>query len=304
MEGMTHSKGPRSRKVACWIGIPVLTFGFLVAGSTYDRLYRIPSGPALPPQPADRTFSEQVVTLNNRAAKIHLESPESALRLYDEALTADPAYHPALASKAQLLVQRKEYGEALACYNKLNALRPRVAEYYVGGAFCLWRSGDRDRAEDYLLKALSAYRYNLEDSPFYSRFNRSLVLFLLGRERVARRELDSLEKEHTGRVSQTMILHLRQAMDEHENKDPWLLITEDAGKDMAVDGPANKNPRIPVSEDAGEDTWICSMHPQIHLPKSGKCPLCGMEMVEVEDVDGGTVVVPEPMQPEEGTNKP
>ena len=93
MEGTVHSKGPRSRKLACWISVPALTFGFLVAWLTYDRLYRIPSGPALPPQPADRTFSEQAVALNNRAVNMQLEAPEVALRLYDEALTAEPAYY-------------------------------------------------------------------------------------------------------------------------------------------------------------------------------------------------------------------
>lgn len=28
--------------------------------------------------------------------------------------------------------------------------------------------------------------------------------------------------------------------------------------------------------------WTCSMHPQIKLPKPGKCPICGMDLIPVE----------------------
>ena len=34
-----------------------------------------------------------------------------------------------------------------------------------------------------------------------------------------------------------------------------------------------------LSEDAGEEDWTCSMHPHIHLPKPGKCPICGMDLI-------------------------
>ncbi len=37
-------------------------------------------------------------------------------------------------------------------------------------------------------------------------------------------------------------------------------------------------------------TWTCSMHPQIKLPKPGKCPLCGMNLIPLDsssDDEGG-----------------
>jgi len=37
----------------------------------------------------------------------------------------------------------------------------------------------------------------------------------------------------------------------------------------------------PVAEKA--TTWTCSMHPQIKLPKPGKCPLCGMNLIPLID---------------------
>ena len=36
----------------------------------------------------------------------------------------------------------------------------------------------------------------------------------------------------------------------------------------------------------GKDLWTCAMHPQIKLPKAGKCPICGMDLVAVEVENG------------------
>lgn len=32
-----------------------------------------------------------------------------------------------------------------------------------------------------------------------------------------------------------------------------------------------------------EEHWTCSMHPQIDMPKPGKCPICGMDLIPKED---------------------
>ncbi len=34
--------------------------------------------------------------------------------------------------------------------------------------------------------------------------------------------------------------------------------------------------------------WTCSMHPQIKLPKPGRCPICGMELIPLRDNQGET----------------
>jgi Cu(I)/Ag(I) efflux system membrane fusion protein len=34
---------------------------------------------------------------------------------------------------------------------------------------------------------------------------------------------------------------------------------------------------------AMETRWTCSMHPQINLPQSGQCPICGMDLIPVSD---------------------
>ena len=37
-----------------------------------------------------------------------------------------------------------------------------------------------------------------------------------------------------------------------------------------------------VQEDVNPTTWTCSMHPQIKLPKLGKCPICFMDLIPLE----------------------
>jgi Cu(I)/Ag(I) efflux system membrane fusion protein len=33
-------------------------------------------------------------------------------------------------------------------------------------------------------------------------------------------------------------------------------------------------------------TWTCSMHPQIQLPKPGKCPICFMDLIPLDSGSG------------------
>ena len=58
--------------------------------------------------------------------------------------------------------------------------------------------------------------------------------------------------------------------------------------------------RVSAPPDAGHDQvseadqseapqwWTCSMHPQIHQPKQGKCPICFMDLIPVTS-DGGDI---------------
>lgn len=38
---------------------------------------------------------------------------------------------------------------------------------------------------------------------------------------------------------------------------------------------------------AAATIWTCSMHPQIRLPKPGKCPICFMDLIPLDDSTGG-----------------
>ncbi|HDM75495.1 MAG TPA: efflux RND transporter periplasmic adaptor subunit [Deltaproteobacteria bacterium] len=41
-----------------------------------------------------------------------------------------------------------------------------------------------------------------------------------------------------------------------------------------------------------ETTWTCSMHPQIQMPKPGKCPICGMDLIPVAGKEKETKEMP------------
>ena len=53
------------------------------------------------------------------------------------------------------------------------------------------------------------------------------------------------------------------------------------GDDMSEpDGAENHvHDLVPSSEPT---IWTCSMHPQIQLPKPGKCPICNMDLIPLE----------------------
>jgi Cu(I)/Ag(I) efflux system membrane fusion protein len=46
--------------------------------------------------------------------------------------------------------------------------------------------------------------------------------------------------------------------------------------------------QIATAEPVQEQTWwTCSMHPQIRQPKSGKCPICFMDLIPVASEQAG-----------------
>ncbi len=49
------------------------------------------------------------------------------------------------------------------------------------------------------------------------------------------------------------------------------------------------SPAETTSTEAAPETWTCSMHPQIQLPKFGKCPICFMDLIPLQagSDDGG-----------------
>jgi len=46
------------------------------------------------------------------------------------------------------------------------------------------------------------------------------------------------------------------------------------------------SPSEPAAAGQGVTTWTCSMHPQIKLPKAGKCPICFMDLIPLADDTG------------------
>lgn len=49
--------------------------------------------------------------------------------------------------------------------------------------------------------------------------------------------------------------------------------------------------------------WTCSMHPQIRMDKPGQCPICGMDLIPLEDEQGDDYASPDEIQMSEGAMK-
>lgn len=56
---------------------------------------------------------------------------------------------------------------------------------------------------------------------------------------------------------------------------------------LIFSGPSEQQPddhaEHTVSETLPAETWTCSMHPQIRQPEPGDCPICGMDLIPLED---------------------
>ncbi len=46
------------------------------------------------------------------------------------------------------------------------------------------------------------------------------------------------------------------------------------------------SPEAPAATESVPTTWTCSMHPQIQLPGPGRCPICFMDLIPLEDDSG------------------
>ncbi|HEX6987657.1 MAG TPA: efflux RND transporter periplasmic adaptor subunit, partial [Planctomycetaceae bacterium] len=51
-------------------------------------------------------------------------------------------------------------------------------------------------------------------------------------------------------------------------------------------------PARPEAAAADAAVWTCSMHPQVRLPRPGRCPICGMALVPLDERQTGVAEVP------------
>ena len=58
----------------------------------------------------------------------------------------------------------------------------------------------------------------------------------------------------------------------------WLVFPSSSGEGNAHEGHQMEN-----AESSAATTWTCSMHPQIRQPEPGQCPICGMDLIPLDD---------------------
>ena len=47
--------------------------------------------------------------------------------------------------------------------------------------------------------------------------------------------------------------------------------------------------QVEVKQGQAEETWTCSMHPQIRSDRPGSCPICGMDLITVDEIPASTL---------------
>lgn len=64
----------------------------------------------------------------------------------------------------------------------------------------------------------------------------------------------------------------------------WTGGLRDGDADVAPVSAENARLDVADNESAEEETiWTCSMHPQVRLPEPGQCPICGMDLIPLND---------------------
>ncbi len=57
--------------------------------------------------------------------------------------------------------------------------------------------------------------------------------------------------------------------------------------------PKSTDSQVPITQSDQATIWTCAMHPQIRMPKPGKCPICGMDLIPLnqgsDDIDPAAV---------------
>lgn len=175
-------------------------------------------GVSLPEKPPERTFSDEVIAINNSAANVMFSDEDEALRLFDQAITLDPNYYMAYTNKATLLIYQEKYAEAIPCFENASQLRPHLAECYIGWAYCLHATGNKAESKRRLRFAIAAYNKRLKSNPNdpWTLANRALAASLFGETDLAQQELDRiLESDPSFMTAQ----HLKEAMEDSNGKD-------------------------------------------------------------------------------------
>lgn len=86
-----------------------------------------------------------------------------------------------------------------------------------------------------------------------------------------------------------------------------LLILFIAGAGALAYFSLNKNRPVPTSPAEEKNSlkyWTCAMHPSVHSDKPGKCPICGMDLIQVEKQPSKAVARQERADIQTGTMAP
>ncbi len=134
------------------IGV-ILSLSIVFAGAYFLFNGKLPAQQNT--QPANRAAQKYAAAQNNFAAPQIPQTPAEMLSALDKMIAANPADYSALITKASLLAQMGENGEALKFYDKAIAVNPTDPAAYYSRALSYFALGDIKSANDDLSTALT-----------------------------------------------------------------------------------------------------------------------------------------------------
>jgi len=204
---------------------PIFGIILLVAGAGCRERNTVLSDPgvSLPEEPEMPAFAAETVALNDEAVELLGSDGECAMTLLDQAIAQQPDYHLAYANKGTLLIEKKQYHEAALCFEKAASLRPHCAEYYMGLAFALARSGNTEGSRKWCRYAIAAYNLRLQTDRknSFARLNRALVVFVLGYKDLALQEAGAVLRENPDFGPAQ---GLQAEIESTDESDPWTIL--------------------------------------------------------------------------------
>lgn len=130
------------------------------------------------------SHKKEAIDLNNKATKLFISNPDSALILFDKAIALDSSYHLAIQNKANLLIHQLKYAEALSAVQQLLAQKEYPEAWQMKGMLLTKLGKTPEDAEAAYKKALAIQQKRLDTSSTNKKAmeNMSIALtyFLLG----------------------------------------------------------------------------------------------------------------------------
>jgi tetratricopeptide (TPR) repeat protein len=130
------------------------------------------------------SYKKEAIALNNKATQLFRSNPDSALVLFDQAITIDSSYHVPIQNKANLLIDQRRYEEAFVAVEQLLAKKEYPEALQMKGMLLDKLGKTPQEAQVSYQKALSIYQNRLDTLPknkiAIENMSIAMTYFLLG----------------------------------------------------------------------------------------------------------------------------
>ncbi len=151
---------------------------------------------------AQPEFNLEAIAINDKAIEaMHRFELDSALTLFDQAISLDPNYYFPHSNKTAIFISRGQFAEALHESEMAVKKKPDLGEGWTLAGMLSERLGDSITAMDYYLKSIEIFDQKISDPDHSSRvtenrINRIFSLMLARQDEKAQAEIKQLNEEN------------------------------------------------------------------------------------------------------------